>query len=286
MNTLEKIYMRTKMWSGIALLLILSACGGSKNETTATNVEVDKSPLSEQLMMSTLWMQKSAEAKYLQRQAFKLAEEKMKANTLSDKSGRSLAIIVDLDETILDNSPYEARLVISGQTFSKESWKEWVNKSEADAIKGAPQFLRFADDLGLEVFYISNRDEDMLEPTIQNLQRLELPFADPAHVLLRQGGFSNKYERRYMVKQQFQVVLLVGDQMTDFHQEPFTEQDDIDEGYVTPLLDSAQNFFVLLPNPMYGTFESNLYDGKKGLSDEAKVKIRRQALEPKMHMAR
>ncbi len=278
--------MRTNIIKAAAIALLITACGGSKKEATTATPAESKVVLSDQLMMSTLWMQKSHEAKYLQRQAYELAALKLDANMKKGRSKKPLAIILDLDETVLDNSPYEARLVLTGKNFTMESWNTWVMEAQAEPVAGAREFLEKANRLGLEIFYISNRAENHLEATVRNLQRLELPFADEGHVLLKNEDSSSKTERRERIKQTHKVVLLVGDQMGDFSEEPFIEEEAIREGFVSPLMDSASAYFVLLPNPLYGSFESGIYGGQRGLSDEVKNQYRRKALDPKQDMVR
>lgn len=278
--------MQTNIIKAAAIALVITACGGSKKET-ATAVPVEpKVVLSDQLMMSTLWIQKSDEAKYLQRQAYELASAKLDANMRKGVSKKPLAVILDLDETVLDNSPYEARLILEGENFTSESWNTWVMEAQADVVPGARAFLEKANRLGVEIFYISNRGESHLGKTVENLQHLELPFADESHVLLKNDDNSSKAERRESIKERYKVVLLVGDQMGDFMEEPFMEEEAMRDGYMSPMMDSANAYFVLLPNPLYGSFESGIYGGQRGLSDEVKNQFRRKALNPKKDMDR
>lgn len=283
---LEKIYMQTNIVKAAVAALIITSCGGGKSNTETPAAAEKTTSLSDQLMMGTLWMQKSEEAAFLKRQAYEFAALKLEANMKKGEATKPLAVILDLDETVLDNSPYEARLILKGQNYKSASWEAWVNEANAEAVPGAVEFLQKANGMGVEIFYVSNRNESHLDPTVENLQRLELPFADPEHVLLKRDESSDKTERRETVKERFKVVLLVGDQMGDFTQEPLMEIDAIRDGYVSPLMDSAQAYFIMLPNPLYGSFESTLYGDQSGLSDEAKKMYRRKALNPKKDIAR
>ncbi len=277
--------MQTNIIKAGILALVITACGGSKNQTATGTMEPDV-VLSDQLMMSTLWMQRSEEARFLQRQVYKLAETKLQTNMTKGYSKKPMAIILDLDETVLDNSPYEARLVLNRENFTNESWSKWVMEAQADLVPGAKEFLDMANRMGVEIFYVSNRSETHLGATIKNLQKFELPFADESHVLLKGGDNSSKTERREIIKERFKVVLLVGDQMSDFTEEPFIEEQAMMEGFISPMLDSANAYFVLLPNPIYGAFESGVYGGQRGLSDKVKNQYRRKALKPKQDMDR
>ncbi len=278
--------MQTNLVKMAAVALVITACGGSKTETTNTAAPEPKVVLADQLMMSTLWMQKSQEAGFLKRQAYELASMKLDENIRKGIAKKPLAVILDLDETVLDNSPYEARLILKGQGYNPASWDRWVNEAQADAVPGAKEFLEKVNRLGIEIFYISNRNESHMQATIENMQRLELPYADPEHIFLREEENSSKTQRRERVRDGHKVVLLVGDQMSDFSEEPVLQEDAVQDGYVSPLLDSANAYFVLLPNPMYGSFESDIYGNQRDLQGGAKNQYRRKALDPKKDMAR
>ena len=159
-------------------------------------------------------------------------------------------------------------------------------QSQAEAIPGAREFLEKANQLGIEIYYVSNRSETHLLPTIENMQHLELPFADPEHVMLKQEESSSKAERREIIKSRYKVVLSVGDQMGDFSEEPFMEEQALKEGFSSPMMDSARAYFVILPNPMYGSFESGIYGDQSGFSEYVKNQYRRKALDPKQDMDR
>lgn len=260
----------------------LTACGG--NQKTADTPKAPEAPsvrTSDQLVMSTLWYQNSTEARYLYEQAYRLAAEMLKNNIEGVQADRR-SIIVDIDETVLDNSPYEARLVQKGQSYDSKSWAEWVWEADADLLPGAEEFLRTAETMGVEVFYISNRSSDLLDPTMQNLMEHNLPFADPEHILLQGEDGSSKIGRRDQVKSVSRVLLLVGDQMTDFSETFGQEISPDEEQMIDPaLMDSLQRSFVLVPNPMYGTFEKTVYPEGMDLSDEQKVEYRKRALRTK-----
>ena len=119
---------------------------------------------------------------------------KIKMDTLSDSKLKP-AVVLDLDETVLDNSPYEARLFLEGENYSSESWENWCKEAQAEALPGAVDFLNFADSLGIKIFYVSNRKIGVFEPTLKNLQTLNLPQAEKDHLLLRTTK-SDKTEKK------------------------------------------------------------------------------------------
>ena len=93
------------------------------------------------------------------------------------KYKKPLAIIADVDETVLDNSPYDGKLILNNTTYNRESWVEWGNLEIAEAIPGALEFLKYASEKNVEIFYISNRYSEQLDATVNNLKKLGFPDA-------------------------------------------------------------------------------------------------------------
>mgnify|MGYP003645689186 FL=1 len=242
--------------------LVLVACQNSPKNPSG------ESRSSDALIMSTLWLQKSQEARWLLEQNYEQAKGKLMVNRLIYAYGPKQSVVLDLDETVLDNSPYEARVVKNGGAFSKDSWSAWVGEAQADLIPGAKSFLHFADSMGVEVFYISNRSIENLGATIANLEAHSLPNADSAHVLLKTDD-SDKTARRAQVNEQARIILLIGDQLGDFSEE-----------VTYALRDSMLQHFILLPNPMYGSF-SRLPDTLKSASEGDKLAWYRSVLNSK-----
>lgn len=259
----------------IISILVLSACKEVFNNKSISSEE----KLSMQLGNATLWFQQSAEMEASFLQAYDKGKMllKIKMDTLSDL-GLKPAVVLDLDETVLDNSPYEARLFLDGENYGSESWKKWCKEAKAEALPGAIDFLNFADSLGIEIFYISNRKIGVFEPTLKNLKTLKLPQAEKEHLLLRTTK-SDKSERRQMVKANHQVILYIGDNLTDYS-EVFAERDstlgkDLVKKYQKELLHN----FIMLSNPMYGEWESAIYENDFAKSAEEKIEMRRKMMD-------
>lgn len=209
---------------------------------------------------AVLWQNASAEAYWLYRQAYEGASSKLLWNivelariTPEGQPRRPMAVIVDIDETVLDNSPYQVTAVKDGRTFEPASWRAWTTKGIAKPSPGALEFLHGAHKAGCEVFYITNREEVERAGTLKNLVEIGFPDADETHLLLMADA-SDKTERRARVRSTHDVVLLVGDQLRDFD-ERFKDRS-VNDGkpVVDAMADSLNRYFVLLPNPMYGTY--------------------------------
>ncbi|ADR21596.1 5'-nucleotidase [Marivirga tractuosa] len=261
----------------IISILTISACQQISNEPPLSPEE----KLSMQLGNATVWFQQSAEMEASFLQAYDKGKMllKIKMDTLKDSELKP-AVILDLDETVLDNSPFEARLFLEGENYSSESWENWCKEAQADALPGAVDFLNYADSLGLKIFYISNRKIGVFEPTLKNLQTLKLPQAEKDHLLLRTSK-SDKTERRETVKADHQIILYVGDNLTDYSQK-FAERDSaLGKDLVKKHQKELSHNFIMLPNPMYGEWESAVYGNDFSKAAEEKLELRRKILSRK-----
>ncbi|MFZ0490944.1 MAG: 5'-nucleotidase, lipoprotein e(P4) family [Salegentibacter sp.] len=267
---------------GLVLLISLStvACKVSQKTPESEANIPKKTPLSEQLVMSTLWFQNSLEAQQLYIQSYELAKIKMMANEIKEKGKLPSAVVLDIDETVLDNSAFEARLVQNEKNYTPQGWAAWVNEANAPALPGAVDFINFAQKNDIDVFLISNRKEELLSPTLVNLKKVGVNIAAD-HVLLKTDT-SNKDARRANVKSAHKVILYIGDQLTDFASIYDSPQDVtmLPETKKDSLQDLLNQEFILLPNPMYGTFEQAVYP-QSHLSDEEKSQARKKALNTK-----
>jgi len=158
----------------------------------------------------------------------------------------SYAIIVDIDETILDNSNYQVMLNETGEKFNQESWSKWVQEERATLVPGAKNFLDIVRSMNIRIIFISNRMDSNLAPTINNLKKLKA-FSDEDIFLLRLDKADTKVVRRGEVYSQasrmkdypkFAVISYLGDAFGDFPKD-------------SSLCIWGENCHVF-PNPMYG----------------------------------
>ena len=233
------------------LIVVLSAivvCSCGRREAEVWTGEQDH------LIMSVLWFQRSAEMRALFLQGYNVASERL-VDAASKKGARPLAVVADLDETILDNSRYEVWQINTGKGFSDANWKLWTDRAEATALPGALEFAKLAESLGVEVFYISNRTmEDAYETTLENLRRLGFPYADSAHLLLKTTT-SMKTERRNKVLETHDIVLLLGDNLADVDDAFESRSRNLGFDDVDSLASRFGAKNIVFPNPMYGSFE-------------------------------
>lgn len=256
-----------------AALFLFGGLNGCQHQSTEENQKISKN---DYLLMPTLWVQSSAEYRALCYQTYDLAQKRLKKNLEAYKGKKKPAVVLDLDETVLDNSPYEAHVIKTGKSYP-EDWLKWCDMAKAEAIPGAREFLLFAKQNDVEIYYISNRREKTRKGTVLNLKNLKLPFSDDAHVFLR-TDVSSKEPRRQVVRKEHEILLLFGDNLLDFSS-LFEQQTTARRAAI---VDSLRNEFgtrfIVLPNPMYGDWDSSVlkYDNKQ--SNEERLKHRRDEL--------
>jgi 5'-nucleotidase (lipoprotein e(P4) family) len=258
----------TKSW-GVSIAVVLCITLGGLGAW-----QVQKSR-NEHAVLALLWYQTSAEMRALYYQAYNIARL-MLDRSLDNPSAKPRAIITDIDETILDNSPYNARQVFSNEVYPT-GWREWVELAQAQALPGAVEFLRYAESKGVHVFYISNRKLEERAATIKNLTAAGFPSVTEERLLLLEKE-NSKESRRKKISDKYNVVLLLGDNLNDFTD--IFERRSVAErsAEVDRLKDEWGRKFIVLPNPYYGDWEAALYEYNFRRSDEEKDRLRKSAL--------
>lgn len=226
---------------------------------------------------AVLWQQYSGEYRALCFQAYNLAHLRLD-QILHKKVGKKpRCIVVDIDETVLDNSAFEGRELHNGVSYNPNDWSEWTTKSIADTVPGALTFLKYAAKKGIAIFYITNRNKTEFESTLRNLQHFKFPNADEKHLLVKDAT-SDKEARRKMVAEKYDIVLLCGDNLNDFTDSFYLKEQQARAEAVDKAHDLFGKKFIVLPNPMYGDWEPAIYEMKKGLSEQEKADIRMKKL--------
>jgi len=263
----------------VAVLLLMTACGSVKTKSTADGESRDLLPQTtgaagvesqDQLLLATIWYQKSAEMRALYYQCYANAETALLKNLAGARRDKKPAVVLDIDETVLDNSPFQGWQILENKSFNDESWTRWVELGRAGALPGALDFTRYADSLGVEVFYVSNRKTTELAPTVENMKRYGFPGADSSHVLLKESE-SSKVARRARIESTHEILLLVGDNLADL--DAVFEKRGTDHGFSDT--DRMRGMFgtryIVLPNPMYGTWLSELIKKADGDGNRDKL---------------
>ncbi len=230
----------------LGILLTILSCNQPKSNKHKAN-EVN---LNDRLLNALVWYNKSAEKRAIYYQTFNIAK-KIVLKQLQKKHDKPLAVITDIDETVLDNSGFELSLLKNNVKYSDSLWSKWENDTKAVALPGAVEFSQFLKKNNVELFYISNRSIKALKSTIENLRKEGFAYADSAHLLLRKNT-KDKTARRNIVNKSHTVILLLGDNLRDFD-EKFKYETTI-SGWqkVDENKDLFGTKYLIMPNPLYG----------------------------------
>ena len=226
---------------------------------------------------AVLWQQRSGEYKALCYQAFALAKIRLNEKiALHKKDEMPLAIVTDIDESVLDNSPQQASDILHHRTYTENNWMDWTSKATAAALPGAVAFFQYADKMGVQCFYVSNRRMGEREATIKNLVAAGFPQADTVHVMMKDSTADKEY-RRLKIKAHYNIALLVGDNLNDFDKMFYQQPSYARGNLVRDNSDLFGDLFIILPNAMYGDWESAIWNNKKITPVEAD-KLKHEAL--------
>ena len=242
---------------------------------------------------AVLWMQGSAEYQALSLGTYAQATKAI-APALADKTWSAAleqignystlppAIIVDVDETILDNLPFQAQLIKDRQNFTQEAWEQWTKRASAIPLPGAKAFLDYAHAQGITIFYVTNREASQEQDTRTNLLNQQLPVREDIDVVLtrnEQGwNSSDKSSRRTHIVRNFRVIAMVGDDFGDFSSgAQGTPQDRVELAKTYASLWGKKWF--LLPNPAYGSWDAALFNHDYSTPDDKALKLKEQSLQ-------
>ena len=261
---------------------LLGGCATAPPHTTPTSIAAPPSaataPAPDDNLNAVAWTQTAIEHDLIFLQTYRDARSQLLA-ALNDPTWDALdktdrrtplahlqpAVVLDIDETVLDNSPYQARVVKSGGEFNAADWDAWCKEERARAFPGAVAFTQFAASHGIAVFYISNRVRELDQATLANLRKVGLPVSGPDAVLglgttvegCQQTG-TDKGCRRQLVGQRYRVLMQFGDQLGDFVDVTHNTDAGRREAVSAYLPWIGTRWFVL-PNPTYGSWEPALF---------------------------
>ncbi|EKU23731.1 5'-nucleotidase, lipoprotein e(P4) family [Xanthomonas graminis] len=283
-------------------VLALSACKPQAPATDAATPPAaktaDAAVAGDDNLNAVLWMQRSAEYRAVAEQTYRAAADRLDAALKEPNwdalvpeergnatAGLKPAVVMDVDETVLDNAPYQARLIRNGKEYDEVSWDQWVAEKKAKPIPGVVDFAKAASAKGITVLYVSNRAVHLTDATLANLRSAGLPVADNSVLLglgtvvkgCEQNG-SEKNCRRKLVGQQYRVLMQFGDQLGDFVQVVANTPDGRAQ-----LLQQYHAWFGerwwMLPNPSYGAWEPALFNNDFAQPRAARHQAKRDALE-------
>lgn len=297
--------MRVVRIATLVSLGLLGACRSTGGVTavpapeapaTVTNTAVAVAPADDNLN-AVLWVQTAVEYDAATTQAYRAAIAQLD-RALKDPRWHALvpeergagatlppAVVLDIDETVLDNSPYQARLVAQGGEYNEATWDAWVREQKARPVPGVLEFAKAAQARGVTMVYISNRAVHLKDATLANLRAAGLPVKDDSvflglgtHVDGCEQAGSEKHCRRRVAGRQYRVLMQFGDQLGDFVQIPANTPQGRDALYAAHR-DWFGERWWMLPNPTYGSWEPALFENNFRQPREARRAAKRAALE-------
>jgi len=254
--------MSVRLPAAFAALMLLAGCSSTPGKapapaapapTPAAASAAPKTPADDNLN-AVAWSQTAIEHDLIYLQTYRDAQARLlsakadanwdalpKGDRVAPAKGLQPAVVLDIDETVLDNSPYQARLIKSGGEYNEADWAAWCKEQRARALPGVVAFTQFAARHGIAVIYISNRAKDLDQDTLANLRKEGLPVSGP-EAFLGLGTFvedcdqvgTEKSCRRQLISHKYRVLMQFGDQI-------------------------GSRWFTL-PNPTYGAWDPALFN--------------------------
>ena len=239
----------------LAKALAISMTLAAAMPALGQNANSNARDIENNLMMAMAWKQTAAEFRALYHQGFNIARMRVEI-ALAQKQDDSLplAIISDVDETLLLANDYWGYLITQGQDFFDDaSWDRWIEENRAVASPGALEFLNFCVSNSVEIFYVTNRDqgETTVQLAIENLNAIGFPLVDTAHLrVLRES--SNKELVQQQIREDYEVVALLGDNLNDFARRYYSTDVDQRMSLMEQDKDRYGRDYILFPNPTDG----------------------------------
>jgi len=254
------------------LLVIVLIC------TVTTGCSKHKCKKADDRVQAAVWMHNAAEYQYIAETTYRSAGPAMikaledtsvtaslEQEAMGDYEELPPAVVLDLDETVINNGPFQGHIIRNGKNFNYDTWKKWSDLEDAKPLSGAVEFLKFARDNGVTPIFLSNRMASEESATIINLANIGIPTSREKVLLKDEDGHedwtSDKRSRREYIAQSYRILLLVGDDLNDFVSVKglSTEQRDKKS---KPYKNRFGKTWFILPNPSYGTWEPSIFGGK------------------------
>jgi 5'-nucleotidase (lipoprotein e(P4) family) len=277
-----------KIATWLIALVFLASCASHAPATPTPARAQSSTAQPHENLNAVLWVQTALEYEASALQAYRLAALQLDAaladpawtaaiEQTGDASKLPPAVIVDIDETVLDNSYYQARMIRENTPYSNETWDPWVMEARATAIPGAREFTQYATAKGVTVFYVTNRTANLEAATRHNLEREQFPVPPGVDTILTRGerpdwSASAKGPRRAYVAASYRILMLVGDDLGDFVVDASGSPAERRQR-TAPYDQWWGRRWIMLPNPTYGSWERAIVG-----EDKDHLAARRRAL--------
>lgn len=262
----------SRIVTSLVLSIVIGGCA-SRTQTPrppAAPPAVAATSAPHENLNAVLWVQTALEYEATTLQAYRLAQLQLDT-ALADPSWTAAieqkgdpsklppAVILDVDETVLDNSYYQARMVRDNTPYTTATWDPWVMEGRAIAIPGAREFTLYAAQKGVTVFYVTNRTANLEEATKKNLVAEGFPLAKDVDTVLTRGerpdwSASAKGPRRAHVASSYRILMLIGDDLGDFVVDASGSPQQR-HARTAPYSGWWGRRWIMIPNPTYGSWE-------------------------------
>lgn len=278
--------MRLRLFTPLFALALLAGCSTAPRHPAPAATPAAPAPAAATVAVAAndnlnavAWSQTAIEHDLIYLQTYRDAQARLlaalkdrhwdalaKDDRVAPADGLKPAVVLDVDETVLDNSPYQARLVRSGGEYNEADWAEWCRQESARALPGVVEFTQFAAKHGVAVLYVSNRAKDLDQVTLANLRKVGLPVSG-AEAFLGLGTFVEGCEqvgtekgcRRQLISRRYRVLMQFGDQIGDFVT-VLANNAAGRQRAIAPYMGWIGSRWFVLPNTTYGSWEPALFN--------------------------
>jgi 5'-nucleotidase (lipoprotein e(P4) family) len=263
------------------VLGVLPIAGCATLESSSSSRASPSLAASDDRLGATLWQTTSAEYRVLAQSIYGAAKSHLE-HALADHLWTALpvqgetfqrlppAVIMDIDETVIDTSPFQTLLIQNRTRFNRMLWREWSTQNKPGPVPGALDFISFAQSRGVTVFFVTNRDYATEPLTRNHLTSAGIKLPDHIDTVLSQNERPewgiDKSSRRDFIARSYRVLMLFGDDLGDFISE-YRASPQVRMSEAMKHNEWGKKWFML-PNAMYGSWESSLYDFNSGLTME------------------
>jgi len=231
------------------------------------------------LLWSVAWKQTAAEYFALCHQAYNLARLRLDLALSGKHSRLPLAVVTDVDDTILHAASYWGHLVEQNMDFfDDEVWDHWLPHNLQTPVPGALDFFNHCHERGVEVFYVTSRDQGdrTYEYALRQLELFEFPFADESHLTVFRDT-SDKSPARRAIAEKHEIVLFIGDNLNDFKRDYYVDDIDRRRSLLERDRDEIGSRFILLPNPTDGHWVRAIFGDSEPQATDANRRILKAA---------
>lgn len=258
-------------------LLLTGGAGAALPAAAADESHCDGNPL----LWAVAWQQTAAEFAALCHQAYNLARLQLDLRLQErGQDDKPLAVITDIDNTVLHADSYWGYLVNEGHDFFDDAtWDEWLPHNLMTPVPGALDFLRYCEKRNVEVFYVTNRDqgERTYEYALRQLEALNFPYADNNHLYVFRET-SDKTPARRSIATRFEIALMLGDNLNDFRRDYYVEGVDERMALMERDREDWGSRFILLPNATDGHWVRAIFgDSEPAPTAENRRRLREAA---------